>query len=107
MMNVSASELSCRGQTENIDKDITADQCGSTQAGGLITERDAGKQSRVQWFKLLWRQTCRCMSSGRQRGETNRGNRQRPNGIYNIVGCFVKLPVSARRLRFVDTEKHQ
>lgn len=87
-MNVSAAELSRRGQTENIDKDITADQSGSTQAGELITERDAGKQSRPQRFKLLWRRTCRAMSSGRRGGKTNRGNRQRLNGIDNTVCCF-------------------
>lgn len=45
IMNVSAAERSCGGQTANIYKDITADQSGSTQAGGLITERDAGKQT--------------------------------------------------------------
>lgn len=34
-----------RGPTANIDKDIRADQAGSTRAPGLITERDAGKQT--------------------------------------------------------------
>lgn len=33
------------GPTANIDKDIRADQSGSTRAAGLITERDAGKQT--------------------------------------------------------------
>lgn len=33
------------GPTANIDKDIRADQAGSTRAAGLITERDAGKQT--------------------------------------------------------------
>lgn len=65
-MNVSAAEPSGRGQTENIDKEITADQSGSTQARGLITERDAGKQSRPQHLKHLWRQNCHSMSSGRR-----------------------------------------
>lgn len=88
-MNVSAADLSCRGQAENIDKDITADQSGATQAEGLITERDAGKQSRPRWFKLLWRRSCRGVSSGRRRGKTNGGNRQRLNGIDIAVGCFV------------------
>lgn len=34
-----------RGPAANIDKDIRADQAGSTRAAGLITERDAGKQT--------------------------------------------------------------
>lgn len=34
-----------RGPTANIDKDIRGDRSGSTQAAGLITERDAGKQT--------------------------------------------------------------
>lgn len=40
-MNVSSR----RGPTANIDKDIRADRSGSAQAAGLITERDAGKQT--------------------------------------------------------------
>lgn len=34
-----------REPTENIDQDISADQPGSSRAAGLITERDAGKQT--------------------------------------------------------------
>lgn len=51
IMNVSATEPSCGGQAANIDKDITADQSGSTQAGGLIAERNAGKQTRPRRFE--------------------------------------------------------
>lgn len=40
------TDVSSRGgPTANIDKDIRADQSGSTRAAGLITERDAGKQT--------------------------------------------------------------
>lgn len=86
--SVRAAESS-RGRARNIDRDIIGDQSGSTRAGGLITERDAGKRSRPRWLELLRRRTCRGMSSGRRGAETNRGNRQRLNGIDGTAGCFV------------------
>lgn len=88
-MNVSAAQLSCRGHTPNIDKDITADQSGSTQAEGLITERDAGKQTDhggLNSSRDKPAAACLQEDDGEQHIEENR---RRPNGIDNTAGWFV------------------
>lgn len=82
---------SCTAQPENIDKDITPDQSGSTQARGLITERDAGKRSRPLRFELLWRRTCCGMSAGSSsvRKQTQETKQSLKNWIDETVGCLV------------------
>lgn len=101
-MNVSAAKLSCSGHAPNIDKDITVDQSGSTQAAGLMTERDAGKQTRPRRFELPSRQTCRGVSSGRRRAAKHGGKTGGGQAVLTTpLADLFKLTVGARQVEFV------